>query len=511
MPEPSLSEISNIAVDAERGSGNPGVVYDSKDLVRGLNQAAQFKAENDWRKYQYFVNNLKEVYKDADQIAAMDVMTEDRDLLKKQAGEVFADILKDPQSIYSPKLQQKIGKMRSDATESKQNRLFDVANREFIARNPELNTDANKSKIDGFKTNPLGSRSTYNLDMPTLFDYDSFRKTIMESPTVKTKFANSTVTPDNQFIREVEGNKYDRNKFLQAWNAGLSAQQDKYGHSIKGAAKQMFNELSDRDKKYWQNNGGLEGFWNYTGQKAFGGNNDVIETVKDNIQPNSAYLDKQRLALGWANFGLSKAQLDKANTEDLLSADSTLKEAASIIKNGVPLKVENYKGSKKSKVVYEVSDPTILQTFGKIDKDGNVANTPDVIQYDKDTDELNLVYYQRESDDDGKPTGVIKTTNSGKRLVDRTIPLNSRTWLKQKVKQANPNKDIGGVNNLVEEVFTKAGGNLVDLSTKYFGGGKAPATTTSATQTRKGKDGKIYSSTDGKTWTAPDGTVVTIK
>jgi hypothetical protein len=506
MAEPSLQEILSTPADAERGSGEAVPVLDQSEMVRNLNQSAQFKAQQDWQKYQFFVKNLQDVYKNVDDINAMDVMTEDRDYLKGESAKVFSDILKDPRAIYSPELQQKIGKLKSEATESKQNKIFDFAHRQFINQNPELNTDENKQTIEAFRTKPLGQRQAYTLNMPTLFDYDAFKQSILSHPTVKTAFAESKVTPDNQFIQEVSGNKYDRTKFLEAWNLGLGTKSDKYGHSIQGAAKQMFNQLSDTDKDYWNKNGGLKGFWNYIGEKSFGGDKDIIEKVKDNLQPNPGYLEKQKLNLGWANWGLSKERLNKSDNDDLLSADSVIKEAASIISKGVPVVSGNWNNTGKTKTVSEVADPTVLQTFATLDKDGNMVNRPDVVQYDKDSDELNLIYYKKEKDEYGKFTGDIKTIK-GKRVVDRVVPINSRTWLKQKVKQSYPNKDIGGINNIVEEVFTKAGGNLISLTDKVFGKTESPK----PSMTKKGRDGKTYTSSDGLIWTAPDGTTVTIK
>lgn len=506
--EPTIQDITNIAVDPERASGQPAVVYDQSKMVENLSQAAQFKAQNDWNKYQFFVKNLQDVYKDVSNVQAMDTMTEDREYLKGEAAKVFSQILKDPKAIYSPELQQQLGKLQSDASESKQNRLFDFAHRQYINQNPELNTDENKSVIEGFRQKPLGQRQAYTLNMPTQFDYNTYKQSILSHPTVKTAFAESKVTPDNQFIQEISGNKYNRDRYLQAWNQGLGAQTDKYGHSIKGAAKQMFNQLSDSDKDYWNKNGGIEGFWNYLGEKSFGGDQDIIETVKNNIQPNPGYLEKQKLNLGWANWGLSKERLDKADNDDLLSADSVIKEAASIINKGTPIETFNYAGPKTGKkTLYEISDPTLLRDFGKIDKDGNVTNVPDVIHYDKQKDQLNLIYWKRAKDSDGNSTGEIEVQKNGRKNVDRIVPLDSRTWLKQKVKQSYPNKDIGGVNNIVEEVFTKAGGNLTSLTQKVFGNQEAPKQPMS----KKGKDGKVYTSEDGITWTAPDGTTVTIK
>jgi hypothetical protein len=62
------------------------------------------------------------------------------------------------------------------------------------------------------------------------------------------------------------------------------------------------------------------------------------------------------------------------------------------------------------------------------------------------------------------------------------------------------------------ELFgTTSGKSIWDNWSTFSGTGQAPATTTAPTQTRKGKDGKTYTSTDGITWVAPDGTTVQLQ
>lgn len=476
MAEPTLGEILSVRPDSSVATGQPAVVYDTQKMVDSLGQAARFKAENDWRKYMNFQNNLKEVYKDVEKIQEQETLTEDRPYLQKQATEIFSQIMKDPKAVYNPDLQQKIGKLRAETIESKQNKLFDISHREFINRNPELNTDSNKQRINEFIKQPLGQRQAYSLDMPTIFDAQSYKNTIITHPAVKTAFATSEVTPDQQFIKEVSGNKYDRKKFLQAWNTGLKTQSDKYGHSIEGAAKQMFGQLSDEDKDYWNKNGGIEAFWNHLGEMSFGGDGDIIETVKDNLQANPNYINPEELALkkakvaqDWKALGLKERELDKADDEDLLGADSIIGEISDAISKGDKRIIQN-KQTGKTKEVLEIGDPNLLKTFGTIDKDGNVTNTPDKIWYDPEKNQLTLNYYKI-NEETGKPEGSTSTGIVFDETKTKTV--NPTQWIGGITKNKFPNKNIGTINTLVEQVYNKSGRNLVSLSEMYLGKGKA--------------------------------------
>lgn len=322
---PSLSEIVNVPADPERGSGEPAVVYDNRNFLQTLNQQAQFKAENDWRKYNMFINNLKEVYKDMDTIQAQDVLTEDREYLGQQAKDIFADVLKNPNAIYSPELQSKIGKLRSETVESKQNNLFDKANREFLTRNPELNTESNKSKITEFLKGPLGKRQAYNLDMPYIVDLDVIHDSIIKDPSVSQPWADSQVT--DEFIVESSGTNYLRNPYLKAWDESLNFDQDKYGRPIAGYAQQLYNQLPEAQRKKWDQNGGVKAFWHSIGESRFGSEKDIRTQSKENVQQNPNYLKKRSLeedirhnkameGIGWYN-ATKPEKADEAAKENI--------------------------------------------------------------------------------------------------------------------------------------------------------------------------------------------------
>lgn len=189
------------------------------------------------------------------------------------------------------------------------------------------------------------------------------------------------------------------------------------------------------------------------------------DQYKTTTQQTNDQIEAERLAeqmrhnrvaesIDWANYGLQKDKLDKLDDEDLLGAESVINEAVSIIKKGDDAaSTTNIFGIKRAKNIFDIADPATLQFFGKLDKDGKYYDVPDAVEYNKRTNQLNLVY--RKTDDAGNPTGVIERK-----------PMDERTWLAQIVTRKFPNKDKGTVNNIVEEVLKK-NNNLYELSKKW--------------------------------------------
>ena len=487
--EPTLSEITSIRPDSSVATGTPSPVYDTKNLVDTISRASQYKAENDWKKYNHFVDNLKETYKDLGEIQKQEVATQDREYLREQAANVYKDLLEDPKKMYSPELQDKLGKLRAETVESKQNKLFDWAHREYLNRNPELNNDENKSTIETFWKQPLGKRNPYSLNLPMIFDINNFSKGLRE--TVKSPFAESSVTPDGQFIKEKTGNNYNRGQFMQRWMSGLNVEDDKYGRPITGWVKQQYNQLPNDLKKQFPTEAD---YWKRLGEISFGSDKDITEITKEDLQANPQYLAKEKLAVDrgglavkWANYGLAKERLDKADNDDLVGAETVLNEATSIIKNGVATPVFN-KSTGKTEDRLRVSDPNLLQKFGNIDKDGKTTNVPDAIDYNKDKDQITLIYY--------KPQVYGQ---KGGRNIDKEVPIDQRTWLKEITKRSFPNKDIGTINTLIEDVLTKSGNSLYKLTEKVET--SAPQSVKPETAKHKADmNGTLIYSDDGKTW-----------
>lgn len=244
MAEPSLSEIVNMTVDPERGTGTPAVVFDSKPLIAQLNQSAQYKAESDWRKYNLFLGNLKEVYKDLGEIAKMPVMTQDQPHLKEQMAGILKEVSEDPKGFFGggPKYQDvlgKISKLQSDATESKQNAMYDFAHRQYFYRNPELDTPENRQVIDGYGSQKLGTRQPYLMKLPGYIDFTKLWDPANEA----SKKKEGDVSSDGRYITTTDQTAYDPDAYMRTSEALYSQFSDK--------ANDMFNRLPDFAKKMY--------------------------------------------------------------------------------------------------------------------------------------------------------------------------------------------------------------------------------------------------------------------
>lgn len=183
------------------------------------------------------------------------------------------------------------------------------------------------------------------------------------------------------------------------------------------------------------------------------------------IQTDDA-IQRANLAAEWERIGISRAQLNKGSNEDLVSATAVLREAADVLKAGVPRGLKGPDG--KTTTVRVISDPNLLREFGAIDKDGNVTNVPDVVYYNEEENKLQLGYYKRKPDKEGNL--ILATNEKGETPLDRSVDMSGTQWLGQIVKRKNPNKDIGGVNMFIEQFFnTKEVGRQLKNINKIYG------------------------------------------
>lgn len=316
MSEPTLKEIEQARIDPEIGSGEPAVVYDNSQLLQSINQNAQFKAQNDWRKYQQFLGDYQERLKNQQEIADKQVADSDRDYLKEQSANLFADALKDPTKIYSPEFNNKLASIRTDAVSSKAARDFAEQNAQFIVQHPEFNTDENKKKIDDYlhgQTVQNGGRKMFTLDVPDVFDnigyFDALKKSTGQT------IDASQISPDKQFITERQDTKYGYKPFLEQVKLGYDS-----NPKIQKRAKSMFDSLPPETKANFED---AKDFWVNFASKHFGSYDDIIEQGKSNIKPNSNYLEgakvgetqrhnKDEEALGWANVAARNAEIQAA-------------------------------------------------------------------------------------------------------------------------------------------------------------------------------------------------------
>jgi hypothetical protein len=299
MPEPTLSELTHIPA---RDTGQPATVIDSSAMVAQLNQAAQHKAQNDLQKYKIFLDQLTQVSQDAQAIAALEVMPQDRDRLDKQRAGVFDIISKNPKAITGAgpdglKLRSELARYMSDATRSKQDNAFDFAHRNLLSQNPEWSTEENKKTIDDFVKKPLGQRQQYNLNMPYMVDMGALLTGVFKDPTVTKTEYGWQESPDGKFLQEMTTTKLDHNAFMNRWNSGMSYQTDKYGRPITGYAKQLYDQMPDNKKKAYIGEDGqpdIKIFWSDVGETMFGSKEDITKTEKGKLEPNRFALQEDK-------------------------------------------------------------------------------------------------------------------------------------------------------------------------------------------------------------------------
>lgn len=508
--EPSLSELTNIQPNAAIGGSESTPVIDNTKIVDNLNQNARYQAENAYRKYNQFLENKKELFKNISDIQGLETAPEDRDILQKQAADVLGTILKDPSVITGGRgydeLQGKISKFKADAMLSKQNKLDYDSNELFMARNPELYTDENKGLQETFLKSPLGTRKTIQLQMPTIFDEKGAIEGIIKSTTQPyTDIVGADGKPGQGYIET--GNEVNPNAISSLWNLALKGQKDKYGHSIMGAVKSNYNALPDEVKAQYDKNGGIEKFFEDRGQqylKAYFPPGSYDQTPEGNYRfgkkltadPN--YLGAERLslqqrelneksandkaqrAIGWAHIGIERDKLNKADKEDQDAAATVLNQMSGAINNGTPKTIVSAKDGSKMDII-RISDPLVLQKFQTLDKEGKAVNSIDAIDFDPKTSQLYLQFFAKNN----------KGTEQGGNKIVKTIPMDQRVWSKIVTAASFPNKEIGGINTLLESAFKANNNSIFDIAQKFKGQRQtqpqqtAPANTPNAAKTVK--------------------------
>lgn len=377
---PSLSELTNIQSDANLGTGDTGTVTnDGSNLVRLLNQTAEFKANQDREKYNTFLENLNGIYKNADDIASMDVATEDRDLLKKQVNDVLSGVYKNPKDFFqnagSPQgqeLHKKLAQLRMDATESKQNKLFDAAHREYLGRNPELNTPENKSNVDNYLKAPLGKRKPFTLNLPGLYDPIALGNEI--NTAVKQDFATPGATADGKFTFTEKGTRYDKDKYNKIAE-NMYYLPDARGQQLRSTLQSRFQSLpKDIQDKYKDSKDPVKDWY----LELQGQYRKPDQVTKDDYKANPFALESQKSIDRFALENLKsrndenreikvaqvKEGLKNAPTPD--QANFLLKLTAGVLDNtsDQSLTVDLGKGQYSTEKIINAS-PIILKMFSK--------------------------------------------------------------------------------------------------------------------------------------------------
>lgn len=339
MPEPTLSELTNIPSDAALGTaGMTDYVPTMRETNQQIFQAAQVKAQMDRQKYMLFLQNYKDIAKDANEVAKMEVADSDREILQKEMADIFAQIEKNPKDALGGNgmfdIQKRLQKVTSDATQSKQDNMFDKYHRMFMDRVPDMKTDDNKSKVESYLSTPLGKRQPYILDAPIPeFDSDKLFSGLLKNAT--RPFSTNELNPLDDtgkkldgYIKTETGEEVNPKTIKGLWNLALTNHP-----ALAKSISKRYNALPDDMKKQYDENGGVAKFYDDLGQSYINaqfpeGSYDATKegnyrfNKKSELKPDPNYLATQKLAeeikqhkaangIAWYNARTSRINANK--------------------------------------------------------------------------------------------------------------------------------------------------------------------------------------------------------
>jgi len=460
---PSLTEIESKNIDPQLGTGQPAVTFDDSKLLDSINQNAQFKADNDWRKYQQFLTDYQDRLKNQQDIADKAIADSDREYLKKQSVDLFKDALDNPYQIYNPEFNTKLASIRAEAVSSKQARDFAEKNAEFLVTHPEFNTPENKAIIKDYidgQTVEKGGRKVPLLNVPDVFDSVAYFGQLRSDPRVKEMINANRIDEQKGLTFERQDTKYKYKPFLELIKLGYESKPE-----IQRIAKRDFEALPPNVKSNFED---PRDYWVNFGSKHFGGFDDVTEQGKEVIQAYNIPLQKAELAeraannranraIEWAKINLAKEAAELKGKGEAAQntwlnniTDDTFEGA---IKNkkeiytgkgvGVPKKLSGYEA--------DISNPTLALfgyegTMGSDNKKAIIPPDKAVVSPDGKT--ITFKFYKR-----------IKGTNNilkqgGNSVIDED---KTKTVSKEEFK-GRLGKDILGVKTLSTEIYPYGGG-----------------------------------------------------
>jgi hypothetical protein len=488
MAEPSLSEVlsAGSSADPEKGSGTPAVVIDTKPVVNYIGQAAQQRQENDWRKYNLFLNNLKDVYKEAGDINSMEVASQDREGLRKKMGDVLQKISENPRGFFTGgqemmEVQKGLAELKGQATESKMNNTYDMAHREFLTRNPGWATPDNMKKVDSYLAQPLGARKSFLLQPQPILDFDKLSTSI--NGIVGKNFSvngftgvdqQGNRTAGNQYLLKEKGREYDPNRYMQLVDQSYDYPGE-YGIKNRQAAEQAFGQLPPEVQKAY----GDAKNWYTTQMMARFKEKDIQDTT---LTPNrfaemdeknkfsyamEAYKqgNRKRLAAYKHHLSMSGAP---ANVNFLV------RQYSSVVGNttGEKKNIHLADGSgNKSEDVLDV-DPSLLKKMaldgsivikkgsGKSGETDKLTREPDVLTRTANG-EVRAVYYRRykqgEKTVNGRKPGEVAIDDKGNEYIENSIVIPRRQMLIFLGKEAVEKKNLPSYVDAADGVFKNQG------------------------------------------------------
>ena len=398
---PSLSEIENVAIDAQRGSGEPATIIDNTKLLDILNQNAIQNANNDWVRYNRFLTDYETRIKSAQDIMDKEVADSDREYLKKRTVDILKTALDDPYKIYSPEFNNGLAQVRADATSSKMARDFAEKNLSFLATTPTLNTEENKAKVLDYldrQTVEKGGRKTFTLDMPDMFNRGEYFKLLRDDPRVKELINANRIDEPNQRYYKRQDTKYKRDPYLQLISLGYDS-----NPKIQKTAKAEFEALDPSLKSQFKD---PKDYWVQLGGKHFGSDKDVIEQGKEDMEEldnwyKQGELSYKNAALSWdkTKQTLSGKTKDEQGTWLEGFVSNTINDA---VKNGKTTYTVGANGDRQEQHELQLSNPTLsLFAFEETNKEGKKrSKTPDRAVVSKDGQTIEFKFYK--TNDDGE-------------------------------------------------------------------------------------------------------------
>lgn len=312
MAEPTLKDIEQARIDPEIATGQPAVVYDNSQLLDTINKNAQFKAQEDWKKYQQLLGDYQNRLQNQQDIADKPVADSDRDYLKQQSVDLFKDALSDPYKIYSPDFNNKLAGIRADAVSSKLARDYAEENAKFLVTHPEFNTDENKQKIQDYLQNQTvkdGGRKIFTLDIPDVIDTQKLFGGILKDPSVYSKESIDVPVQGGKYIENTITEKYKRQPFIDKSIALLDIP------NVKKYAQARYDELPDTVKSQYPK---LQDFWGNFAAKYFNSPTDIVNTAKK-LREDKNYLKDAELQLKRDKLAIDKmkanAYVKKINSD----------------------------------------------------------------------------------------------------------------------------------------------------------------------------------------------------
>lgn len=280
MAEPSLSELTNIKPEA---TIRPGVILDSRDAVHELNQSAQFNAEMKQKRYTQGLEMIKGIYQDLGAVAETPVLQQDRPILNKKMADILNMIAQDPHAALGGakfnEIQRSLGELRTLATTSKQDNIYNDFHEKTLESDPTLATPGNKEKVSNFVNQPLGHRQKTVLETPVKFDPEAAMGKILQQKQVAVPYAGTSFEgPHNEWMIRETGTTYRRQSALDLWNQGYETGTDANNQPIKKWAAEQFEQIKNDPEKLQKfgNPKNPQEFYQNLGSMMYGSKGDIV-------------------------------------------------------------------------------------------------------------------------------------------------------------------------------------------------------------------------------------------